>query len=68
MNNINRAVAEVKDDGPQLQIVPATNGAGKKTRLSAPLVLPSLTRARRPRPELATLAWSHRANRLAGRK
>jgi hypothetical protein len=68
MNNVNRAVVEAKDDGPQFQIVPATNSAGKRTSLSAPLVLPSLVRARRPRTELAILAWNHRAIRLAGRK
>jgi hypothetical protein len=66
MNNVNRALVEVKDEGPQLHVVEAANGARKRISFSAPLVLPSSIHARRPRAELAVLGWSHRAIRLAG--
>ena len=68
MNNVKRALVEVNEEGPQLHVVAAVNGAGKRISLSAPLVLLSSLRARRPRPELAILGWSNRAIRLAGRK
>jgi hypothetical protein len=68
MNHVKREFVEAKDEGPQLHIVTASDGAGKRISLSAPLVLPSRIHARRPRPELAILGWSHRAIRLAYRK
>jgi hypothetical protein len=68
MNNVNRALVDVREEGPQLHVVAAANGVAKRISLSAPLVLPSRFPVRRNRPELAALAWSHRAIRLAGRK
>jgi hypothetical protein len=68
MNNVNRAMDEVKDEGPELKIVAATHGAIKKTNLSAPILLAARIHARRPRAELAVLGWRNRAIRLAGRK
>jgi hypothetical protein len=68
MTNVNRAVADVKEVGPQLRIVPAPNGASRKKNVSAPLRLLAMSRTRPPRAELAVLGWSHRAIRLAGRK
>jgi hypothetical protein len=68
MNNVKRAMEEVKEEGPQLRVVAAANGARKRITLSAPLVLPSLNRTRRPRSELIILGWGNRAIRLAGRK
>ena len=67
MNNVERELVELKEEGPQLHVVAASNGAGKRISLSAPLVLPSRIRDTRPRPELAILGWNHRALRLAGR-
>jgi hypothetical protein len=68
MTNVKREVPEVREDKtPELHIVGAANGASKKSRLSVPLVLPSRTYTRPPRPEVAVLGWSIRAIRLAGR-
>jgi hypothetical protein len=68
MNNVERELVELKEEGPQLHVVAASNRAGKRISLSAPLLLPASIHARRPRPELAILGWNHRALRLAGRK
>jgi hypothetical protein len=69
MINVKRELPELKDeDTPELQVVVAANGPIKQTCLSAPLVLPSRTYTRPPRPELAVLGWSNRAIRLAARK
>jgi hypothetical protein len=65
MNNVKRALVELKEEGLDLRVVPASNA--KKTKPSAPLVLPSRVHARRARPELAALGWEKRAIRLAGR-
>jgi hypothetical protein len=63
-----KRVLEVNEDTPELHVVGAVNDPPKKTRLSAPLVLPSRTYSRPPRPELAVLGWSIRATRLANRE
>ncbi|HTA29538.1 MAG TPA: hypothetical protein VK731_03605 [Candidatus Cybelea sp.] len=69
MTNAKKMVLEVKEEeAPALHVLAAVNGAAKKTRLSAPLVVPSRNYTRPPRPELAALGWSNRAIRLAGRK
>ena len=68
MKNIERALVEVKEEGPQLRVVGDAKAAGKVMPPPPPLVLPSPIHARRPRPELAVLGWSTRATRLVGRK
>jgi hypothetical protein len=66
MTNANRKVREAKeDDTPELKVLGLINGADKKTKLSAPLVVPSRSYTRPPRPELAVLGWDSRAIRLA---
>lgn len=68
MTNAKKLVLEMnEEDVPELHVV-AINGAAKKARLSAPLVVSSRSFARPPRPELAVLGWGNRAIRLAGRK
>ena len=68
MKNIERALVEVKEEGPQLRVVGTVKAVGKMMPPPPPLVLPSPIHARRPRPELAVLGWGNRATRLAGRK
>jgi hypothetical protein len=69
MTNANRKVREMKeDDTPELKVLGAVNSANRKTSLSAPLVVPSRSFTRPPRPELAVLGWSNRAIRLAIKK
>jgi hypothetical protein len=68
MNNVKRELVEVREAVPQLQIVTPGNGAGRRNTPSAPFVLLSSIRTRRPRAELAVLSWSNRAIRLAGKK
>jgi hypothetical protein len=66
---VKREEPEAKEeDTPELHVVVAANGAVKKTSLSAPLVLPSRTYTRPPRPEMAVLGWNNRAIRLAAKK
>jgi hypothetical protein len=66
MTNANRKVREAKeDDTPELKVLGLINGADKKTKLSAPLVVRSRSYTRPPRPELAVLGWDSRAIRLA---
>jgi hypothetical protein len=57
-----------EDDTPELKVLGAVNSANRKTSLSAPLVVPSRSFTRPPRPELAVLGWSNRAIRLAIKK
>jgi len=69
MTNVKKMMVEVKEeDAPELHVVVTANGAAKKICLSAPLVVPSRSYTRPPRAELAVLAWSNRAIRLAARK
>jgi hypothetical protein len=64
MKNIERALVEVKEEGPQLHVVTAAKAVGKVMPPSPPLTLTSPLHSRRPRPELAVLGWSTRATRL----
>ena len=66
MTNANRKARDVReDDTPELKVLGAVNGANKRIKLSAPLIVPSRSYTRPPRPELAVLGWDSRAIRLA---
>ena len=67
--NAKKMVVEVKEEEtPELHVVVAINGTARKSSLSAPLIVPSRSFTRPPRPELAVLGWVNREARLGARK
>ena len=68
MNNLNRAAAEVSEEGPHLKVVSTATGAHKEKQYIGAVGIASTMYARRARAELAILTWSNRAIRLAGKK
>ena len=69
MNQFDRALTKaVEETVPQLHVVPAPYGAPKKEVPSAPLRILVHVKARKLRPELSVLDWSHREQRLTAKK